>query len=158
MITKCPHCGKKYKAQESWKGRRTKCTKCDQVFHIEEYIDGPGVAEGTDSAMKPVIDTCSKCGRAIGHLEQTHVFNGEVFCRECDALLRGGRTPAEAEPEEKEKLEYMTKIATYLVLKKGTRPGAIGAIIFGILGLSGGLALIAENPINGILILSFDSM
>jgi hypothetical protein len=76
-----------------------------------------------------------------------------MICQECHELIQAEQSPQTTVQEEPEKLEQMTKIAAYLLLKKKTRPGAIGAIIFGAIAILGGVTMLTENPINCILIM-----
>lgn len=152
MITKCPHCNKKFKAQDSWIGKRTTCPKCSQKFIIEVYVGKPGHTENAGSATEQTVKRCTKCNRQIGPNEQTYMVNGEMICQACHELIQLEQSPQTTDQEKRERLDQMTKIAAYLHLKKGTRPGAIGSIIFGVIAVITGVAMLSENPVNGILI------
>lgn len=92
MVTKCPNCDGRFKVSHEYKGRKTRCPRCHQQFTIEQYVRK---SEGTEDRSREgtkVMEQCRKCGRAIGHLEQAHVFEGQVICRECDAILRSEKT------------------------------------------------------------------
>lgn len=160
MITKCPHCHKKFKAQDSWIGKRATCPKCLQKFMIEAYVRKSSPTKTPDSAAGPAAEapTCARCGREIDPLEQTYEMNGARICQGCHARARAKQPPPIPDQQvpdrqAREKLDQMTKIAAYQLLKKGTRPGAIGAIIFGLIAVLMGGAMLSENPLNGFLII-----
>ena len=88
MITKCPHCNAKFKVREEYKGRKTKCSKCQQPFVIGESITE---SKGPAPKKETVQDTpklCARCGRMIGQLESCYPFKGVVACTECYNKLR----------------------------------------------------------------------
>jgi hypothetical protein len=120
---------------------------------IEAYVSKQGNTKDEGSATVRTSKRCKKCNRQIDHLEQTYTLDDDMICQECHELIHSEQSPQTTDQEEREKLEQMSKITGYLLLKKKTRPGAIGAIIFGAIALMGGIAMLSENPINCILIM-----
>jgi predicted Zn finger-like uncharacterized protein len=41
MVTQCPSCKAKFKAPDDWKGKVTKCPRCQQPFTVVEIVAGP---------------------------------------------------------------------------------------------------------------------
>lgn len=88
MVTKCPHCNAKFKARDDWKGRETKCPKCEQTFIIHEFGGEPASSAGVKGVGKEEPQICANCDREIGRLEQTYVYEDNIICLECYNRLK----------------------------------------------------------------------
>lgn len=83
MKTQCPHCQARFKVPDENKGKKAKCPKCNKPFVIARFVEST------------VVEGCTSCGRKIGKLEQTCVFDGRVVCKQCDETLRKGSNEAD---------------------------------------------------------------
>jgi predicted Zn finger-like uncharacterized protein len=80
VITKCPHCNAKFKVRDEYKGRKTKCSKCKQLFTIDEFIAKPVPSTRVKCIPKK---KCIVCGESFSDDEILQTINNNFICKRC---------------------------------------------------------------------------
>lgn len=142
MITKCPHCNTKFKVRDEYKGRKTKCSKCEQSFTIGEFIAKPAPSNRETNGDKKKVKVCAKCGKRIGKLEKSYPFKGVVICEGCQQKpsVHSGCS----------QIERLQKACRYIELLKGVRMESVLGLILGMMALFVGVSYFEKAPITGI--------
>jgi predicted RNA-binding Zn-ribbon protein involved in translation (DUF1610 family) len=108
MKFRCQSCGHRIAVPPRMIGRLVNCPECGGVTHplAEQLVGGkpPAEAETRDTvtagqgrpATAPAhqVRHCDNCGRLIGRLEESHVWQGNLVCVACHAHLRHSKPAA----------------------------------------------------------------
>ena len=119
MKTQCPHCKAKINAPSEYKGKKVKCPKCKESFVCVESAETTIPAK-LSNRPKEVAEKCENCGRTIGKLEQTYVYEGDVVCQQCNGILQRPIKESSQQP-------------VYVTPTKSTSGFGIAALVLGII-------------------------
>lgn len=96
MKFRCQSCGHRIAVPPRMMGRLVNCPECGGVTHplAEQLVAGGRPAAEPDKAPAPPataaahqVRHCDNCGRLIGRLELSHVWQGNLVCVTCHANL-----------------------------------------------------------------------
>ena len=78
----CPKCKGKGKRPVTWEA----CAECGGLGYIYKLREHAEVARNADDVGG--LEKCANCGRAIGKLEKSYLFEDHVVCGECHQRLK----------------------------------------------------------------------
>lgn len=78
----CPKCNGKAAAGEFW----VKCAECGGLGYICKLREREEAPPNADK--KGGLQECANCGRTIGRLEKSYVFEDHIVCSECYLKLK----------------------------------------------------------------------
>lgn len=101
MKFRCQSCGHRIAVPPRMMGRLVNCPECGGVTHplAEQLVGGKPAADPEKAPAAPAVAAhqvrhCDNCGRLIGRLELSHVWQGNLVCVACHANLPHGAAPA----------------------------------------------------------------
>ncbi len=78
----CPKCNGKAAAGEFWVKKCAECNGLGYIYKLRHSEEGPPNANN-----KAGLKKCANCGRTIGKLEKSYVFEGQTVCGQCHQRL-----------------------------------------------------------------------
>ena len=132
METQCPNCQARFKADDKYQGKKVNCPKCSRSFVIVAVMQGP------------VVESCTRCGKKIGRIEQACILNGKILCKGCDQILRKVSKGVDSGDMRTVKPEYASsrQKLRWLPLGEANKVGIAISVLF----LLSGIYTISQGP------------